>query len=186
MTTDGTGTQITNGEITDAVVIGDRSMVAETVARTIFPQNIYHCVGIVVGTTGNEYDHRRRRVRLPLSLRPLLRQTIRKNTDYRYLGRPNPHSVHWDEVKEGTAEAGAGTEAETEDVGKTTGFMAHATRTPIQIVTIVHTIIGVETPANSCVGLTGTEEVEETTATTALIVNVHEEGITIALYHPAP
>lgn len=187
MMTDDTGTQIANGEITDAVIIGDRSMVVETVARTIFPRDIHHCAEIIVGTTGNEYDHRRRHVRLLLGPRPLLRQTTRKNIGYRRLGRLNLHSVHWDEVKDGTAEVEVGTEAEIEGVRKTTDFMRHATRTPIQIVTIVHTIIGVESPANSCVGLTEIEGVEETTATTALSMNVHEEGTTTApLDHHAP
>ena len=181
MMTGDTGTQIANGEITDAVIIGDRGMVVETVARTAFLQDIHHRAGIIVGTIGNEYDHRRRHVRLLLGLRPLLRQTTRKNIDYRCLGHLNLHSVHWDEVKHGTAGAGVGTEVETEDVRKMTGLMRHATRTPIQIVTIVHTIIGVESPAIPCVGLTGIEGVEETTATTAVIVNVHEEGTTTAL-----
>ena len=94
MTTDDPGTQIANGEITDAVIVGNRSMVVETVARTTFLRDIHHRVGIIVGTTGNEYDHRRRHVRLLLGPRPLLRQTTRKNTDCRRLGHLNLDSVH--------------------------------------------------------------------------------------------
>jgi len=186
MTTDDTGTQMANGEMADAVIIGDRSMVVGTVARTTSPRDIRHRAGIMFGITGNEDVHLLRHFRLLLGPRPLLRQTTKKNTDCRCLDPLNHHLVHWRGAKDGNAEAGVGTEAGTEDVRRMTGFMRHATWTPIQIVTIVHLITGVESPANSCVGLTGIEGVEGTSATSALIMNVHEEGTNTAFHHHAP